>query len=181
MENKAELRARLRTQYQQSEGSGDMEIVRRVPEHPLYVSCKRLFVYVGVGHEIDTMPLIKTAVSHGKTVALPKSYGKGMMEFFRYTGELTEGLYHIPEPVGGEVLVPTEQDLMIVPGLAFDRQGYRLGQGAGYYDRYLAAHPCATIGLCRQEFFFEKIPAEWNDLPVNYVITENGASEGSPA
>ena len=68
---------------------------------------------------------------------------------------------------------PSPEDLMIVPGLSFDRMGYRLGQGGGYDDRYLTAHPAVTAGVCRDRFLRDAVPRDWNDRPVRYIITEH--------
>ena len=64
--------------------------------------------------------------------------------------------------------------LMLVPALAYDRAGRRLGRGGGYYDRFLSCVDCCTVGLIRAAFLFDTLPAEWNDVPVSAVITEDG-------
>ena len=63
-------------------------------------------------------------------------------------------------------------DLILVPGLCFDRLGYRLGQGGGYYDRYLAGYAGATVGLCRRAVLQEAVPREAHDRPVDLVVTD---------
>lgn len=189
---KKSLRGQLRADYARMSDFErniiDDRLIERLMGHDIYKNCERLFLYVSVGTEINTYTLIRDAFELGKTIALPKCLSSGTMDFYRYTGTLTEGKYHIPEPIGEEVLFPSANDIMIIPGLAFDANGYRIGQGGGYYDRYLARYPCIRIGLCREHFLLKEIPIMWNDLPVDYVITENavydcknnGASEEAP-
>ena len=73
------------------------------------------------------------------------------------------------------LLAPEEIDLVLVPGLAFDRAGYRLGQGGGYYDRYLPQCSGKSLALCREAVLFEALPREEHDRPVGLVLTEHGA------
>ena len=70
--------------------------------------------------------------------------------------------------------MPQSGDLILVPALAYDRAGRRLGRGGGYYDRFLARVDCCTVGLIRAAFLLDALPAEWNDVPVSAVITEDG-------
>lgn len=173
---KSVLRNQLRLAYQEMTDDArkniDSRLIMRLMGHDLYKNCSRIFLYASVGSEIDTHTLINSAYSAGKTVALPKCKSAGLMEFHRYQGRLLTGKFSIPEPESDEILSPEKNDLMIVPGLAFDKQGYRVGQGGGYYDRYLARFDCVKIGLCRDIFLLEEVPVQWNDLPVDYVITE---------
>lgn len=191
-ERKKELRAQLRENYQHmsafERNAIDTGLIHRFMGHDLYKNCERIFLYASVGTEIDTLRLLHEAWLQGKTVALPKCFSSGIMEFYEYNGSLKEGKYHIPEPAGENMVFPQDNDLMIVPGLAFDRNGYRIGQGGGYYDRYLAKYNCIRVGFCRERFLLKEVPIMWNDIPVDYVITENavincknnGASEEAP-
>ena len=171
------LRKRLRAEY----GALNADEIKRIDEKLMqllieqsaYQRCRAVFIYVSVGFEINTRKIIDHAFGGGKIVALPKCRAHGEMDFYRYSGELTEGKFSIPEPTNDELLIPEKNDIMIVPGLAFDRYGYRIGQGGGYYDRYLEKHECTCIGLCREKFLLNRIPIAWNDLPVDCVITEN--------
>ena len=185
------LRSKLRADYShhtvQECRDIDDALIERLVKTDVYIKSNRVFLFASSGDEVYTHSLIKNAYQSKEAVALPKCFGKGVMEFYRYNGELINGKYNIPEPTTDELLIPSEGDLMVVPGLAFDREGYRVGQGGGYYDRYLAKHHCITIGVCRSRYLIECAPREWNDLPVDYVITEteliiskNGASEEAP-
>ena len=81
--------------------------------------------------------------------------------------------YGMLEPGEGCPLVPQEEiELILVPGLCFDRLGYRLGQGGGYYDRYLAGYGGTTVGLCRREVLQERVPREEHDRQVDLLVTD---------
>lgn len=176
MNNKKQLRKSLRDQYAQLPPSDiasiDADLVMQLEMHPAYKKANRLFLFVSVGNEVQTQALIDRAFSQNRTIALPKCITDTEMLFFEYDGRLEIGRYRIPEPINTAVIFPQKDDLMIVPGLAFDKKGYRIGQGRGYYDRYLSDCACTTIGVCREQFLLEEVPKEWNDLPVDYVITE---------
>jgi 5-formyltetrahydrofolate cyclo-ligase len=186
--DKIQLRAKLRERYKQLSREEiteiDKKLIAQLDEHPVFKEAKRIFIYASVANEINTLDLIECLYKNGRVVALPKCEPMGEMKFFKYNGRLSEGCYRIPEPVSDVILEPGSEDVLIVPGLAFDTMGYRMGQGGGYYDRYLSKHHCVTIGVCREQFILNHIPKEWNDLPVDYVITEatvyeckkNGAS-----
>lgn len=188
---KSKLRGRLRDRYKELDfeykNSADKRIIERLIHHDLYETCNTIFMYASIGNEVDTHSLLHIAYQQGKTIALPKCKNDGQMEFFRYDGRLEEGRYRIPEPQTNEIIYPGDKDIMIIPGLAFDSRGYRIGQGGGYYDRYLEKHTCVSVGVCRESFLLNEVPICWNDLPVDYVITENnvyqcknGVSEETP-
>lgn len=168
-----ELRGLQKALSTEAAGLSDAAILERVLESAAYRRAPRLFLYYSRPGEVDTHALLSRALADGKTVALPISAAGGEMTFHPYQGVLQPGLWNIPEPEPSEPVIPTGEDLLIVPGLCFDRMGYRLGQGGGYYDRYLAAHPAVTMGLCRTRFLRDAVPRDWNDLPVRFLITED--------
>ena len=176
-EEKAAFREMIRVRYRELDEKAlrrnDELIVDQLLNHPLYRNAERIFLYVGINKEIHTMEMIEAAYQEGKTVALPKSESDGVMHFHRYTGVLTEGRFCIPEPVSNEVLIPRMNDLMIVPGLSFDCCGGRMGQGGGYYDRFLANLDHVTkISLAFDMQLIPKIPTDHYDIPVNYTIVD---------
>lgn len=150
----------------------DAGILEQLCSLPEYAAAGRLFAYWSVGRECDTRALLERARRRGMPAALPVCRGRGEMDFFLWTGELVLGRLGIPEPQGGEIAFPGPGDLMAVPAVCCDAGGYRLGRGGGYYDRYLAAHPCFSVCLCRERLLAEKVPRDWNDFPVSAVITE---------
>ena len=125
----------------------------------------------GYGAQIDAL------LAQGKTVCLPRCLPGHKMQAHRITGEadLVPDKYQIPAPRPDAPEVAREDiDLILVPGLCFDSRGTRLGQGGGYYDRYLEDYEGATIGLCREDFFQIDLPREPLDVWVQTVLTEEG-------
>ena len=134
-----------------------------------------LFIYVSVGKEPDTRWLIRAALDAGKTVAVPLTLGGGAMEarVIISPNALIVGRYGIPEPLeDSPLLLPAALELAVVPCIAADRQGYRLGHGSGYYDRYLARVSCPTVCLCRVKLLQEELPHDDFDRKADWVITE---------
>lgn len=178
--DKAELRKKVRSDirnidkaYAEASNTGIFENITGLSE---YKNAKNIFAYFSVKGEVDTLRLIKYAVTEGKNVYLPIVLGDGIMVFAKAVGEMVSGaLYSIPEPdETAERAEPEAGDLMLVPALCFDKQGYRLGQGGGYYDRYLEKHSSVfTIGLCRAKMQMEAVPREEHDMAVDMVVTEH--------
>jgi 5-formyltetrahydrofolate cyclo-ligase len=129
--------------------------------------------YYPLPDEVDIRPLLEEWIAEGKIVFLPKVTGDDTMELRRYTGrdDLQEGSFHILEPEGEQFADDVSIDVMLVPGVAFDAVGHRLGRGKGYYDRFLATQPeMYKIGVC---FDFQKVdvvPVDAYDIPVDEVI-----------
>lgn len=135
---------------------------------------KALLLFYGVGNEPDTRGLILTLLEAGKKVALPRCLAGGEMEARWVTGlaGLVPNRFGIPEP--GEDCPPArreELDVILVPNLCCDREGYRLGHGGGYYDRYLAGYGGFTVALCPREWLADRLPREEHDRPVDRVVT----------
>ncbi len=133
-----------------------------------------VFVYVSSGSEVRTHELIVVLLEQGKTVAVPRVLPEpGAMQAIVIQGidDFAPGRFGIPEPTTHEPFVETP-DVTIVPGLAFTRTGLRLGQGGGYYDRYLAQHPATyKIGLCFNEQLNDELPADAHDIYMDEVVT----------
>ena len=134
-----------------------------------------VLAYHALADEVNTERLLEWLLAEGKTVLLPRVTGEESMELCRYTGpqDLLPGFFSISEPTG-EPYPPSSYsdiDLAIIPGMAFDLQGNRLGRGKGYYDRLLPQLSRAwRIGLC---FPFQKlpgIPADAHDIKMHHVI-----------
>lgn len=138
----------------------------------MFKESKSILVYVSYSDELETTGLIEKALQMGKKVYVPKVLGKMYMEFYRIDSlaQLTEGYYGIPEPSGTESLFDGEEEnsvLMIMPGVAYDQKGYRLGYGGGFYDVYLEKHRelqtrTIAVGFACQKV--EKLPVEENDI-----------------
>ena len=131
-----------------------------------------VFCYVSAGNEIGTIKLIEELLKE-KTVVVPYCTNKeGDMICVKITSldELTEGMYGILEPKNPILFDKMKIDVSILPGLAFDEEGYRIGYGKGYYDRFLEDINCFKIGLCYKELYFPIIPHEKSDVRADLVI-----------
>ena len=136
-------------------------------------NAQTILAYYSLPDEVDTRQLLDNLVAEGKTVLLPKVIDDENMEIRRYTGrqDLEEGILHLMEPIGEPFTAYEDIDIVVVPGLAFDAEGHRLGRGRGYYDRFLHRknHPFC-VGIC---FDFQKVaevPVDEYDIPVDEVI-----------
>lgn len=139
-----------------------------------YEHAGSVFVYVSAGAEVVTLGLIEQMLAAGKTVAVPRvTAERGVMlpTVIGSLADLAPGRFGIPEPNTHQTLTQSP-DLAIVPGLAFTRGGQRLGQGGGYYDRFLADHPATyKIGICFDEQVVDELPAAEHDVGMHEVIT----------
>ena len=135
-----------------------------------------VLAFYPIGSEPNILPALQETSS---TIALPKCSPK-TSEMLFYQADwatLTPGAHQIPEPPDNPNLHITEADLRhaicLVPGLAFDRSGYRLGYGKGYYDRFLAQNAPATLGICCETMLTDCLPRGKHDAPVQQIMTEN--------
>ena len=153
----------------------DQALTERFLQHPFYQEVKTIATYLSFPHEFQTQELIKQVLKDGKKVLIPKTYPKGRMEFVTYDPQqLAKTSFGLLEPQGDlEVVDPSQIDLIHVPGLAFTKEGYRIGYGGGYYDRYLehfAGHSLSTIYPCQIQDF----NSEDHDIPVQEVLIYEG-------
>lgn len=130
-------------------------------------------LYSPVRNEVFTEEIFTVARSSGKTVAYPRVRGL-LLEFVEVTErqELVAGAFGILEPGGTQVVPLAALELIVVPGVAFDLAGHRLGYGKGYYDRYLHERKGQLVGLCFDFQLVEWLPAEAHDVRMNMVVTE---------
>ncbi len=161
LDNKAELSGVISDIFLQSE---------------LYKNCDTVFVYSSLGSEVSTDKIIAKAFSDSKRVAFPKCLDKsGNMKFYFVTSqeELTKGYYDILEPpTYNEANIANCKTVCLVPGISFSLDGYRLGYGKGYYDRFLSEFHGICVGLCYSELLSESLPADPHDKKVDYLITD---------
>ena len=144
---------------------------------PEYRQAGTVLAFAGTAREIGTGPLLDMILSDGKALALPRCTGPWQMEarLVRDPALLRPGAYGIPEPAEDWPLVhPAETGLILVPCLACDRAGRRLGHGGGYYDRYLAGYGGAAALLCPEALVLDRVPQRPFDLAVPLLVTEAG-------
>ena len=157
--------------------AADEAIRKRVESLPSYQRAACLLCYVSLSDEIDTTVLIRHALDAGKTVCVPVSIEEThTVDFYRIRSldELRPGTYGVLEPDPGQAEKMTDfprPAVCVVPGLVFDREGYRLGYGKGYYDRFLQRFGGVKIGVCYQQFVLDLLPHGYFDRPVDWLIS----------
>ena len=147
---------------------------------PRLAEARIILAYYSLPDEVNTHQLIDDLLADGKTVLLPTVIGEGLMEWHVYSSksELKNGAFGIGESAGelysgfSKYTSPSEKQMIaLVPGVAFDAVGRRLGRGKGYYDRFLAAHPhIYKIGVCFDFQRVMEVPVDEQDVPVDEVI-----------
>lgn len=137
-----------------------------------YKAAKTIYGYLPYNQEVRTVPMLARALAEGKKVAVPKVYGDEMK--FIYLDDLTQvakGYAGIPEPIADEPVAQDETALVLMPGLAFDREGHRIGYGGGFYDKFLAREPHhPTLALCYDFQMQEHLETQEFDIPVDTVL-----------
>ena len=179
-EQKKSLREAIRLKESQlsraEKKAQDQQIYERLIQLDEYKVSRTVFCFVGTACEIDTMQFITTSLSLGKCVAVPICTGKGIMEARRITSlqDLHPGFHGIPEPSSiCPVIQPDCIDFAVVPCVSCDSAGYRLGQGGGYYDRYLPKLHCVFAVVCRESLMTKALPVEAHDIAAPIVVTQN--------
>ena len=192
VDDKQALRSRLRALRRElssgEAGEGrSLRMQERLLASRFWAQCRRVAAYVSVKGEAGTGRILQEALRSGRELFLPRCRAKGeqgwpgTMDLLFCPGldGRATSVFGIPEPVLGpesrllsreELRLP--DTLILVPALAFDRAGFRLGYGGGYYDRLLAGASCPCVGLAFHEMLFEELPRNAWDRPVNAVCTE---------
>ncbi len=137
-----------------------------------YRSAGTIYGYLPYNQEVRTVPMLEQALRDGKRVAVPKVYGDEMK--FIYLEDLAQvepGYAGIPEPIADTPVAEDETALVLMPGLAFDPQGHRIGYGGGLYDKFLSAEPNhPTLALCYEFQMLPRLETEAHDIPVDFVL-----------
>lgn len=171
------VKARRETMTAQERERASREVCRLLCAWDVYRRAETVLAYAAVRGELDLAELIGDALSSGKTLLLPRCEAGGVMTARRVTslsGLLQSG-YGIPEPgEDASVFAPGAIDLALVPGVAFSPAGDRVGQGGGYYDRYLPALRGAAAGIGYDFQLMDALPALAHDAPMAYVVHPGG-------
>ena len=137
-----------------------------------YQNANTIYGYLPYNQEVRTVPILQRALSDGKRVAVPKVYGEEMK--FIWINDLSavsDGFPGIPEPVADGPVADDPTALVLMPGLAFDPQGHRIGYGGGFYDKFLAAEPNhPTLALCYAFQMRDHLDTEEFDKNVDCVL-----------
>ena len=148
------------------------DLTAQLLAHPLFRAARSLYAYLSYNQEVRTVPMLEQALRDGKKVAVPKCYGDEMK--FIYLDDLTKvskGYAGIPEPIADEPVAHDETALVLMPGLAFDPQGHRIGYGGGFYDKFLSREPNhPTLALCYDFQMLPHLDTEEHDIPVDTVL-----------
>ncbi len=141
-----------------------------------YTNAQTILAYVSKNIEISTDLILQSVLESGKNLALPKCREGNKIDFFIVSdlSQLKKGFYDLLEPDKEkcEKLSDIKNSICLVPGLVFDREGYRLGFGKGYYDRFLQSYSGICAGMCYCKLVEDKLPRGFYDKPVNVVFTE---------
>ena len=177
MTTKQSLRAQMRQQKKRMPleeiAEKSNSLCRMVLEHPAYRNAAAVYGYLPFNQEVDLRPLLQQALTDGKQVALPKCYGREMR--FILISDLSQvrpSAFGAPEPIDDAPIARDETALVIVPGVAFDRRGYRIGYGGGYYDRFLNLEPNhPTLAVCYAFQVLPQLEPEQHDIPVQILLS----------
>ena len=174
--DKTELRRRIREKKRamtpEEIEERSRELGRRFAATEAYRRAMTIYGYLPYNQAVRTVPMLEQALRDGKKVAVPKCYGDEMK--FIYLDDLTKvskGYAGIPEPIADEPVAHDETALVLMPGLAFDPQGHRIGYGGGFYDKFLSREPNhPTLALCYDFQMLPHLDTEEHDIPVDVVL-----------
>lgn len=154
----------------------DKLIFEKIVSKKAYIDAQYLLVYYPVKNEPNVLLIAENALKEGKKVAFPISNTNEFTLTFGVIDSLDQlfcGAYSIPEPpIDALKYVDNDNTLCIVPGLAFDRNGKRIGYGKGYYDRFLKDFRGISVGLCYSQFLIDSLPVDDYDISVDMVISD---------
>jgi 5-formyltetrahydrofolate cyclo-ligase len=169
-----EIKAKLASLSPQEFSAFNSAIEQRFFELPIIRDSQQIMLYYSIGREVTTAALISKLLQMGKTIALPactsdKNLRAGIIHNLN---ELVPGIFGLSEPpVLAQEVDPAALDLIVIPGVAFDREGFRLGHGAGYYDRFLIRTSGYKLGLAYDLQIIDHLPAASHDVPVHALLT----------
>ena len=174
--NKKELRAMIREKKRamspEEINNRSKKLMELFLQSEAYKNAKTIYGYLPYNQEVRTVPMLEQALKDGKKVAVPKCYGDEMK--FIYLEDLTQvelGYCNIPEPIADGPVAEDETALVLMPGMAFTKNGDRMGYGGGFYDKFLAKEPNhPTVALCYSFQMVESLPTAEYDIPVDCVL-----------
>ncbi|SHJ87858.1 5-formyltetrahydrofolate cyclo-ligase [Malonomonas rubra DSM 5091] len=151
-------------------------VQQRLVAADCFSSCRTLALYNPIKNEVATDLLLQAAHVAGKKVCYPRVAGERLDFVEVGESDFQVGAFGVAEPKGRELVAINDIDLLVVPGVAFDRSGFRLGYGKGFYDRELAtiAGAIVVVGLCFDFQLCPPLPVESHDQRLDYIVTETG-------
>ena len=180
--NKSDIRKTIykirKEMTEQEHAEQSYDIFNQIINMDVYKNAACIYAYCDINNEVATSMIIKSALSSGKRVALPKIVsvnGKDEMQFFEITQldetQIKKGYFGIPEPV--TEITPPAPDIVIVPGVAFSKKLQRLGYGGGFYDRFLD-DSMIKIAPAFEFQLYDELPCEDHDILMDYIVTPDG-------
>lgn len=171
-ELRAQIRALKRAMTEEQIVQSSARLGELFVQTAQYKQAKTIYGYLPYNQEVRTVPMLEQALRDGKKVAVPKCYGDEMR--FIYMDDLSKveaGYANIPEPIADDPVANDKTALVLMPGMAFTKNGDRMGYGGGFYDKFLAAEPDhPTVALCYAFQMVESLPTEEYDIPVDCVL-----------
>jgi 5-formyltetrahydrofolate cyclo-ligase len=157
------------------------EIENRLFGLPELAASSTIMFFASFRSEVETVPMIRRALAEGKRVVLPKVKGRdlALFEIRDFDRDVSAGAWGILEPHENEPAALDAVDLMVMPGLAFDEHGNRLGYGAGFYDKLLVSFTKTTVALAFEAQIVPEVPAARHDVPVKKIVTEKRIIEAN--
>lgn len=177
---RAEMRARLAELGPEERRRGADAVAERVLGLEHLDRPRRLLSCLSYGIEIDTRRLVDRLLAAGHEVYVPRAAPPSRaLSVHRYPCDLERLAFGLEQPLAGAVGLADDEigevlDLVLILGLAFDRRGYRLGHGGGFFDRFLARHPVHAVGLAFELQIVDRLPIEPHDRPMQQIVTERG-------
>ena len=167
-----EIREKKRAMTEEEIAQKSVLLGEKLANAECYRNAKTLYGYLPYNQEVRTVPMLELALAQGKKVAVPKVFGEEMR--FIYLEDLSQvekGYAGIPEPVANGPVADDSEALVLMPGLAFDPHGHRIGYGGGFYDKFLMSEPNhPTVALCYDFQMLENLETEDHDIPVDLVL-----------
>lgn len=171
-EIRALVRQKKRAMTPEQIDRASRELGEKLRRSEAYRNARTIYGYLPYNQEVRTTPMLRQAILDGKQVAVPKVYGDEMR--FIYLEDLDRvalGYCNIPEPIDDGPVADDPRALVLMPGLAFDPCGRRIGYGGGFYDKFLCSEPGhPTLALCYGFQMFEQLQTEEFDIPVDQVL-----------
>lgn len=151
----------------------DQIILKNLLSRDFYKNAKTVMTYISYKSEVNTKALVDIMAKDKKRLCAPVCFSGGLMEAFEFSDItcLKQSKMGILEPETKKKVLPDKIDLIIVPGCAFNDEGYRIGYGGGFYDRYLKSTNAVTCGLFYEDLKCDFTPNE-TDIPLDFIITE---------
>lgn len=171
------MRALRRSLANEAQTAAAQAVFERISAYEPYRQAGTVMAYAAVRGELSLEMVMADVLASGKALLLPRCEAPGIMTArrIRSMDDLAAGTYGLMEPKEScEISDPKEIDLIFVPGVAFDHEGHRLGQGGGYYDRFLKACSAHRAGVCHDFAWIDIVPFEQHDIRMDDVITPGG-------